>query len=233
MNITLLLPTRGRVDSLKRLIKSVDDTAHKPEEIEFSFYVDGDDKETVAFLDTILGGRFKVTVGKRILLSKMWNEALKLATSDIFMHCGDDIVFGSSNWDRYVLREFNKYPDKIVFVHGNDLSPSGDSFGTHGFLHRRWVESTGYFCPPYFSCDYNDTWLNDVANMLHRRAYIPIVTEHMHFTFGKGPKDQTHIDRIERGRKDNVPSLYAKLVDKRIEDVKKLSEVIRNYEKAR
>lgn len=226
MRITLLMPTRKRVWSLKRLIESVDSTAEIPDEIEFSFYVDDDDKETLAFLADVSDRRFKVTSGKRIILSQMWNEAFKKATADVFMHAGDDIVFKTKDWDKIVLQAFDMFKDKIVFVHGNDLGYGQERFGTHGFVHRKWVETLGYFCPPYFSSDYNDTWLNDCANALGRRLYIPIITEHMHFTFNKGPLDETHQERLARAERDKTPKIYEETLPKRLEDIEKLKKVI-------
>ena len=49
--------------------------------------------------------------------------------------------------------------------------PRRKNFLTHGFLHRNWVETVGYFVPPYFSSDFNDTWLNEVADMIGRKIY--------------------------------------------------------------
>ena len=158
-------------------------------------------------------------------LSELWNNCAKVATGDIFMHCGDDIVFRTIGWDSIVRNAFAAYPDNIVFVHGDD-GFHGQGFGTHGFIHRDWAEAVGYFVPPYFSSDFNDTWLNDVANMIGRRVYVPILTEHMHFMFGKGPKDQTHIERLARGEQDNVVAIYREKTAERQADANKLKAII-------
>lgn len=165
--------------------------------------------------------------GPRIVLSAMWNECYAAASSDICMQGNDDVVFRSSGWDQAVEGAFSRYPDRIVFVHGDDLHQPPGAFGALGFLHQRWIETVGYFTPPYFSCDYGDTWLNDVANMLGRRAYLPnVITEHMHPAAGKAPLDQTHRERLERGSRDNVPGLYASLAAERERDAAKLRAVM-------
>jgi len=202
--ISLLLPTRQRPDNLHRLARSVAATAAGP--VEFSVYVDDDDPES-ARQARELG--MTVTVGPRVVLSEMWNVAQRAATADVFMHCGDDLVFRTPGWDQLVLREFEKVPDRLVFVHGDDLSGNAHNGGTHGFLHRRWVDLVGYFVPPLFSSDWNDTWLNCVADLIGRRVYLPgVVTEHMHPSFGKAELDQTHRERIARGTRDNVVALW-------------------------
>lgn len=219
--ISLLLPTRGRPDNLRRLHRSVLDTATvRPE---FSVYVDDDDPESASVANDL---DMLVTVGPRIVLSQMWNMASRSAHGDILMHCGDDLIFRTHEWDSIVEEEFNKCADKILFVHGSDMSGNSHNGGTHGFLHRKWIDIVGYFVPPIFSCDYNDTWLNWVADSLGRRVYLPdLVTEHMHPSFGKAELDQTHLDRIARGHRDDVVRLWESTEHLRIRD----AELLRTY----
>src|SRR5262245_52599602 len=159
----------------------------------------------------------------------MWNRCAEAATYDVMMHCGDDIIFRTSNWDQRVIDQFDRYDDRIVFVHGEDGIQHGN-IGTHGFLHRRWVETVGYFVPLYFSSDYNDLWLSQVADALGRRVYLPdVYTEHMHPVVGKAPLDQTHQDRLARHQRDNVDQLYRDLAGRRDEDVVKLRRVIEEH----
>lgn len=229
MNITLLMPTRGRPHYLDRVYESALDMADNPSEIEFSFYVDNDDAASQNKINTFVNSH--ITIGERIVLSQMWNEAYKKATADIFMHSGDDIIFRTKHWDTQVIEAFNQYPDKIVFVGGNDMSGVHDGkFFTHGFLHRNWVSVIGYFVPPFYVSDYNDTHLNEVARLINRWHYISEFNiEHMHPNFGKGPTDQTHLDRIKRHYESSVAELYDKLFYTRKEDAEKLSQFIINY----
>ena len=125
-----------------------------------------------------------------------------------------------------MLDVFDGYPDRIVFVHGRDGIHDA-SFGTHGFIHRRWVDTVGYFVPPYFSSDYNDTWLNEVANALGRRVYLPgLYTEHMHPVAGKAPWDATYHERMERHTRDGVDALYVSKRHERLADVERLRAVL-------
>lgn len=225
-DISLLCPTRGRPDNMRRLVASCDNTAHGI--IEVVFYLDEDDRDSIKVAYELAETRRHVefTVGPRIVLSEMWNVCYRNASADVFMHCGDDIVFRSTSWDEAVLDVFGRHPDRIVLVHGNDLV-WGPRLGTHSFLHRRWVETLGYCCPPYFSSDYNDTWLNELADRIGRRVYLPdVITEHMHFVVGKGPRDRTHEERIERHRRDGVDELYASLAPERVKDAEKLRAVM-------
>ena len=220
--ISILLPSRGRPDNLRRLHSSVAITSvNMPQ---FSLYADLDDPVT-ARVGEQLG--MVVTTGPRIVMSHMWNLAQRAASGDIFMLCGDDVIFRTPGWDLEVERQFAAVPDRILFLHGDDLSGHASVLGTLGFLHRRWVDTVGYFVPPIFSCDYCDTWQNWVADQLGRRLYLPdLVTEHMHPDFNKAELDQTHLERIARGQRDRVWDLWTDSLPQRQRDVDLLRAVM-------
>lgn len=194
-------------------------------EVEVIFYVDDDDPTG----DLVRSGESNdvhVITGPRILLSECWNRCAEQARYDVLMQCCDETVFRTDDWDRFVLAEFQKVPDKIVLVHGRDgIQDAG--LATLGFVHRRWVDTVGYLCPPYFSCDYNDLWLTEVADALHRRVFlVNVYTEHMHPVAHKAPLDTTHQQRLSRGQRDNVGALWVTLAPERAADVAKLRAVL-------
>lgn len=214
-DLSILCPTRGRPANVERMVASALDTAHDPDRVEIVLYVDQDDPAAVPQLPNT-----RIVTGPRIVLSQCWNACYEQATGEILMHAGDDIVFRSDGWDEKVRDAFEQVPDRIVFVHGDDGSPHGGGFGTHGFLHRAWPTTVGYFVPPHFVSDYADTWLNDVANALDRRIYLPDVqTEHLHPAWGKGDWDQTHRERLARHAAEDVEGLYLSLTSERARDV--------------
>lgn len=228
--ISILLPTRGRPDNVRRILDSAYRTAET--DVEFCVYLDEDDRtrhETQRLLSS--GCQATWVEGPRVVLSEMWNRCWELARYDVAMHCGDDIVFRTSGWDQRVLDEFERHPDRLVFVHGDDGFQRGN-IGTHGFLHRRWIETVGYFVPPYFSSDFNDLWLSEVADALDRRVYLPnVYTEHMHPAAGKGEWDRTHQERLKRHQRDGVENLYRTLDHERAADVEKLRRAIESFQR--
>jgi Glycosyl transferase family 2 len=224
--ISVLVPTRNRPDNVRRLLDSAFDTAET--EVEFIFYVDHDDPRREETLDVIFRHGGKVVYGgsEKIIMSQMWNICAEAAYYDVMMHCGDDIVFRTDGWDARVLEEFERYDDKIVFVHGRDGFQDAN-VGTHGFLHRNWIDTVGYLVPPYFSSDMNDLWLTEVADELRRRRYLPdVYTEHMHPAAGKADWDQTHQERLARHRRDDVHRIYRDHGAERSRDVEKLRAFI-------
>lgn len=222
--ISILLPSRGRPQNLHRLAESVKATATNPDDIEIIVFIDHDDvsyHEHQPYPSNIWLYRTFRTV-----LSEYWNLAYKEAKGDILMHCGDDIVFKTDGWDDKVKEAFDQYPDNIVLVHGDDGDPTHKNFGTHSFVHRDWVETLGYFVPPYFSSDYNDTWLNELADGIGRKHRVDILTEHMHFAYHKGELDLTHAERLVRHFADKNTEIYDSKVDERKADMEKLKKVM-------
>lgn len=219
--ISLLCPTRGRPAEFKRMSDSAFDLATHDRQVELIAYHDEDDTSGYYGLK-----RVQWVFGPRILLSSTWNECYKHARGDILMHCGDDIIFRTPGWDSIVRKTFAEAPDPYICVHGDDCSPNTDALATHGFYHRKWVETLGYFMPPYFSSDWNDVWLTEVADEIGRRIKIPIITEHMHYAFGKAEHDQTYAERELRGIEDDVVKLFNETKKLRKADAKKLKAAI-------
>lgn len=222
--ISLLLPSRGRPQNIERLAQSAVNRASNPDDVELVVMLDDDDPTNY---DQLNAPNTKLLYTKRQTLSKYWNLAYQQAKGPIYMHCGDDIVFQTDGWDDKVKEAFDRYPDKIVLIFGDDGDPNKEkNFGTHSFIHKNWVDAVGYFVPPYFSSDFNDTWLNDVADMIGRKEQIDILTEHMHFAFRKGELDLTHAERLVRHWKDNTPAIYEAKAPERLADAEKLRRVM-------
>jgi hypothetical protein len=223
--ISVLVPSRGRPEMFKRMYESAVSTAIYPRRIEVICCHDTDDDTRVFYPPLVPGLRYLTVV--RGLLSKVWNSCADAAKGEILMHAGDDITFNTPGWDVRVREEFDKLPDKIGLVFADDLSTNFPDLATHGFLHRRWVETVGYFLPPLFSSDWNDVWVSEVAKKIGR--FVPmgdVVIEHHHYTFGKAERDQTHADREERGLRDGVVDLFKRTQRDRENDAAKLKAVM-------
>lgn len=222
--ISLLVPSRGRPDNIKRLWQSAVHTAEDPGGLELVVRLDLDDP-----MRNLYPCCHTYIVGDRIVLSEMWNECWQAARGPIFWHGGDDVTFNTPGWDRMVSEAFDRHPDGIAFVHGDDLGGKGDQLGTHGFVRHEWTDVVGTFTPPYFSSDYNDLWFNDVADALGRRVFLAdVVTEHHHPAFEKAPWDQTHQDRVARHWADDVDGVWRDTADERALWVEMLRVAIRD-----
>jgi hypothetical protein len=209
--ISLLLPTRQRRSNLLRLAESIADTATDPNSIELVVYVDDDD---TSYEDLFLPVGWTVVEGPRVHddglvnLSDKWNQCFARCHGDIIMHSGDDIVMRTAGWDDVVREAFDSVPDKILFAFGRDGFQDANNFGTHGFIHRKWVETVGYLFPPLFVSDYNDVFLNDIAKLIGRHREIPIYNEHMHYICGKAAIDTNTAERLHRHATHRPQDVY-------------------------
>lgn len=221
--ISILFPTRKRPESLRRTIVTARETAKHP--IEICVYVDEDDNFSVPVLQEL---KVRYVVGPRIRqMTQYWNVCASFANGDILGQLNDDVIFRTHGWDEIVENFFAQAGDKLWVVHGDHLGTfDGRNFGPHPFIHRRWAEIVGYFLPPYFSSDYGDTWLNDLANALSRRKFLPFEIEHMHVAHGKAEMDETTRERLVRHKEDDPDSLYHQTIDQRVEDARKLGALM-------
>lgn len=231
MKFSLLMPTRNRPGNVRRLVHSLTNTVHdgvyalRGGRIQIIAYLDDDD-DTSAPTCEELGISF--IRGPRINLSDMWNKCYEAASPDaeLFMLAGDDMIFKTNGWDLMVERAFQAFDDRLILVHGDDRY-FGPALGTHCFVHRKWIETIGYFTPRIFSAEYADTWVNHVAEYIGRRIFLPFIVEHPHPEYGGGaPIDDTHKDRINRRNRDNVSALYQATARDRLTDSMKIFAAI-------
>lgn len=233
--ITICCPTRGRPNQMKRLHDSIVKTVNSYRDIELIFYIDDDDQDAQEIMveyDLLVDTNVKAVIGPRITLADMWNKCMNAGQGPIFMVCADDIVFESKDWDKLVIDKFDEYPDKIILVYGKD-GGKNERLATHPFIHKNWIDVTGYFTPPYFSYCMCDKWLDDVAKRLDRRIHIPeISTTHWHCTdrrYGNGQADKTWKEMQAKGIKEDYRGIYSCKRDERLEDVEKLKKFIEGF----
>jgi hypothetical protein len=181
--ISILTPTRGRPDNVKRLVESAISTARFPDQVEFLFYVDLDDS---TFPSEIESSTVRVIRGPRMWLSVLQNILYANCNGEIVMYSGDDLVFKTQDWDVKVVDAIEKYPDKLVLVYPNDLATHGQSMAIHGFLHRNWINAVGSWVAPGRGSLY-DLWHTEVARKLGRLHYLEDVhIAHVHYRQGEG-----------------------------------------------
>jgi glycosyl transferase/beta-hydroxylase protein BlmF len=209
------MPTRGRPDNIVRLIRSIEETVDDVNAIELIVRFDNDDDQTI---NLMVGLESKILIKPICLprpkvLSQAWNEAWYCASGDIFMLCGDDIIFRTNGWDTRVRLEFDKYHDKILVVYGRD-GIQNELLATHSFVHRNWTDAIGYFTPHGYMY-YNDVWIHNLGKKVSRLVYMDdVFIEHMHHSVGKSVNDDVycamgvkHIEDTKRYDSDNDQNL--------------------------
>ena len=204
------------------MLRTIDQTADRRDLVEICVYIDSDDEESKVFLEGQSNVKF-TTSPTPLNLSQMWNYAYeKLATGDIIMLCADDLRFNTKSWDTIVRNKYQQSEDKLILVYGRD-GIHDSNLSTHPFVHRRWIEISGFWLPPYFVSDYNDLWLFEVGKQLNRLQFCPdVYTEHLHHSVGKCSIDDTTQRRLDRHNTERPDILYNNTLHERQEQVRRL-----------
>ena len=221
MHFSFLIPTRGRPAALLNCITSIFEMCDAPNLTEVIVYVDDDDKSYSDFNFSCCPN-VKVVKGPRQVLSQCWNICAEHASGEFLFCFGDDVVVRTQGWDTLFLKRTNLVTDKIGFFFCDD-GFWGARFAAHFCITRTWVDVIGRFVPPYFPSDYNDLWLDEIANRIGRKFFVPgVLFEHLHPNFGKATLDQTHLERLERQASSNLQELYQSLLSEREGEAEKL-----------
>lgn len=211
-SISIVFPTRYRVNNVRELLETLQNTVKYKSRCEVCIYFDEDDVDTIEKCKEFIHNyeiKVNYIVGPRLVLSQLWNIAYeKLATGSIIMQCGDDIRFRTPDWDEVIYNAYNKVDDKILLVFGND-GIAFEKLATHSFVSRKWIEVSGMWLPPYFASDYNDVWLDEVARKIARIQYFSeLYFEHMHILVNKAVEDNNTRERMARHAQQNPTKIY-------------------------
>lgn len=193
LRISFLTPTRGRPEGLARMVKSAMSTANRPQYLEILAYVDPDDPRRDDYRAMLWPSTLRLVIGERPRsANQASSELLRRARGgDVFFSGTDDIVFRTKGWDERVAEAFAAVPDGLLVAYTNNGRDRRKC--EHWFAGRAWVEALGYLSHPGFEHFCSDQWIEELARELGRLVYLrEVVTEHMHFKYGKGIKDDTY-----------------------------------------
>lgn len=225
--ISLLMPTRGRVDMAKRFFNSVLDTAKHPEAIEVILYVDEDDVESHT-LDQFEGLTVRKVIGLRKTMGHYNTTCLQASKGDIIVLANDDMVIRTPGWDERLREVDAQYPDKIYLAYANDLF-KGEHLSTFPILSRLCCDLIGNPYPLEYKAGWIDYHLMDIFKRLDqaglkRMQYLPeVIFEHLHVRAGKAEMDATY-RQVERFAHDHV---FLELIPQRRAAAERLISVIR------
>lgn len=235
MKISLLVPSRERLNLKLTLISSIITTVRDINNVELIFGIDEDDltRETVYKIADAISFVKIVDIkndGKFIGINKIWNLLYPHAEGDILGYIGDDMIFKTKDWDEKILEEFNEKnlpEDKIKLVHCYDGFRDRDEICVNAFLHKKYTEIVGYLCREEFLINWSDQWLYQTFKAFDRIKWRKdIHIHHNHWVFGSRNKDGV-ANRMLSDNKDKISdALWHSLAEYRVEDVKKISKYL-------
>jgi hypothetical protein len=241
-----MCPTRNRLNKLLTLISSLICTIQNKDNVILVLGVDEDDpaKKQYAFLQKNVPFVKIVEFqndGKFLGLSTMWNTMAKKVDADIYAMIGDDMTFMSAGWDEEIIKEFIDQDcprDKIKMVHCNDgMRGPGNTHANvpplcvNFFIHKNYIQATGYFVEPYIENTHHDTWSQIIFDKLGRTKYRhDILIKHLHYS-QTGSKMDNVSNNLEKLRENiwnnnNFVQIYKKEME---DEMSKLLLFIKNY----
>lgn len=234
--ISLLVPSRERLNLKLTLISSIITTASNINNIELIFGIDVDDptREIIYKISQAIPFVKIVDIqndGKFIGINKIWNLLYPQAEGDILGYVGDDMIFKTKNWDLELIKEFNSEncpADNIKLVHCFDGFRTRDEICVNAFIHKKYTDIIGYMCREDFLINWSDQWMYQTFKAFDRVKYRPdICIFHNHWIYGQRSKDAV-ADRMLSDNKDKISDdLWYTLRPQRVKDVEKLSEYLK------
>lgn len=226
MNISLLLPTRGRPAMLERLFASLVRTTADLTDLEVVLYLDSDDHGSQSVSHPSLS--LVKLIGQPGQTMGFMNGACYEASRGRYvMLINDDVIFRTAGWDRRVIESFHQFPDDVALVYGNDLD-QGKAVPTFPTVSRRVCNVLGEICPRGYRNLHIESHLFDIFRQLarlghNRIVYLEdVVFEHMHPVVGKAEIADTYVKKDKRG--DDI--LFIELDNGRRSKARKLAQAI-------
>jgi len=229
--ISLLVPSRERLNLKLTLLSSIITTVSDINNVELIFGVDEDDPTRDIVYKIAAAMPFVKIVDiqnnkKFIGINKIWNILAAQAQGDILGYIGDDMIFKTLDWDKEIITELtDKLPvDQIKLVHCYDGYRTTDEICVNAFVHKKYVDIIGYLCREEFLINWSDQWMYQTFKAFDRVTYRPdIHIQHNHWIFGHRKKDAV-ADRMLSDNKDRISDqLWFDLVEQRIIDVQKIA----------
>ena len=193
--ISLLLPTRGRPELVRRLFDSLALHTENLTDLEVILYLDDDDESGV----NISESRFAVIkiIGERSTMGAYNTACLRRASGEVIMLVNDDVIVRTSAWDIRVMDVSRRFSDGIFLAYPNDLH-IGRRMCTFPICTKTACQVLITPYPDDYRSYFIDWHLFDVFKRVRAAGYSRIcylddvVFEHCHYMAGKAELDATY-----------------------------------------
>lgn len=228
-SIAVLLPTRGRTDSLSRSIKSIVNCVADTSSIQILMAFDDDDEiginhfksEIQPWLD-----EKSITYSAKLFtrlgyqgLNLYYNTLAKDATADWFFVWNDDSVMETTGWDD-VIRKYNGQ-FKLLKIHTHNEHP----YSIFPIVPKAWYDVTGYLSRHQMI----DAELSQIAYMIDVIEIVDIYATHERPDLVGKEEDATDKDRVrfEGNPKNPVDFHHIDYGNHRLNDSEKLARYMK------
>lgn len=210
MSISVLLPTRGRTETLKKSIVSLLDNIENNHNVEFILGLDKDDFSTIKWIEKILSRTLQDANidAKTVMFEPQGyenihtyiNEMASQARGDWLFIWHDDCIMQTKNWDNKIL----KYKDQFKLLAPKD-NHNGHPYAMFPIIPKDWFILLGHV-------SYHNqisAWVSHIAYMLDIFERIDVEVFHDRADITDNNDDET-FKNSEKVKKDknNLESFY-------------------------
>lgn len=163
IDISVVLPSRGRPQSLERAIASL--TAKGGAGLEVIVGLDEDDPTRIEAAELLKDypGVIVSVNPRQPSVGVLFNLLAKSARGNWFIPFPDDYTIVTDGWCDRLRHAVRNLPGDLGVAYLADQLYKG--FSTFPVVSRRTIELNGFFMPEFFPFLFGDTWWNEVGNL--------------------------------------------------------------------
>ena len=223
--ISILLPTRGRKQTLLASVQSLLDKISGIEHIEILFAVDQDDNEGMPyFLQHVCPYIEALKIHHQILICPSWgyselhrylNLLASHAQGQWLFFWNDDAIMETELWDQEIIKYTGQFKLLSVITHNEH------PYSIFPIVPRQWYETVGHLSQHSL----NDAWLSQVAYMLDIFERIPVYATHDRSDLTGNNNDATYHGRrvLEGNPEDPADFNHSAHQRQRLDDAARLA----------
>jgi hypothetical protein len=223
--ISVLLPTRGRTDMLKRSLLSLLELAQDPTEIEIMLAFDNDDQESLEWCkENVFPELEKHGVDAMVIeftplgylkLHEYLNALAGLANGNWLMFWNDDAVMQTQNWDQRITEHNGKFLCLRMPTHNQH------PYAIFPIVPRDWYYLLGHLSNHQLT----DATISQISYILNIVQNIDVEVLHDRFDITGNNQDATFNNRpMLEGRPDDPRDFnHSTFRNKRLADANKIA----------
>lgn len=221
--ISVLLPTRGRTQSLQTAVMSLIDLSEKPEDIEILVAFDEDDKESYDFFkkntEPLISARgtsytcFEFERLGYLRLNEYINALAAESQGRWLMFWSDDAIMETPGWDK-IISDIDDF--KVLRIPTHNHHP----YAIFPIVPREWYQLFGYVSDHQLT----DSWCSQVAYLVDIMHNVDIKVTHDRADLTGNNDDETYANRpyLEGQPEDPRDFNHKSRRIQRFEDAKKI-----------
>lgn len=226
IDISILLPTRGRSDALMRSLTSLHDLATDFSSIELILGMDNNDSIGLEYLlHTIIPWIEQNNISHKIVifdpmgyhnLHRYLNGLAEHSKGGWMFFWNDDAIMKTQGWDTYIRARTGEFKLLSVITHNEH------PYSIFPIIPREWFETLGHISQHSL----NDAWVSCIAYALDIFERLPVYCDHERADLTGANNDATYQQRtvLEGDRGNPLDFNYPEIVKLRMDDAAALAQ---------